>query len=97
MRIPCKGVGQRATHHVAAVGCRVLRHPSYFGWFWWAVGTQVLLSNPVCAVAYGIISWKFFHERIRYEEHKLHQFFPEYRAYVQRSYIGIPGIPNRVP
>ena len=24
-----------------------LRHPSYFGWFWWSVGTQVLLGNPV--------------------------------------------------
>lgn len=26
------------------------RHPSYFGWTTWAVGTQLVLSNPVCAI-----------------------------------------------
>jgi protein-S-isoprenylcysteine O-methyltransferase len=25
-----------------------LRHPSYCGWFWWSVGSQLLLCNPVC-------------------------------------------------
>ena len=26
----------------------VLRHPAYFGWFWWSVGTQIVLCNPIC-------------------------------------------------
>lgn len=42
-----------------------LRHPSYFGWFWWVVGTQVLLWNPLCLVGYAYVSWKFFDQRIR--------------------------------
>lgn len=31
---------------------RFCRHPGYCGWFIWAVGTQVLLLNPVCAVLF---------------------------------------------
>lgn len=44
-----------------------LRHPAYFGWFWWSVGTQVLLANPLSVLAYSYASWKFFHGRIPYE------------------------------
>ncbi len=41
----------------------VLRHPSYFGWFYWSVGTQILLGNPVCSVLYTYAAWSFFHKR----------------------------------
>lgn len=27
--------------------CSISRHPSYMGWFWWSIGTQLLLCNPV--------------------------------------------------
>ena len=40
------------------------RHPSYFGFFWWGLGTQLLLSNRICFVIYGVVLWKFFHHRI---------------------------------
>ena len=42
-----------------------LRHPAYFGFFWWSVGTQLLLCNPLCVVAYAAASWHFFSGRIR--------------------------------
>lgn len=42
-----------------------IRHPSYFGFFWWGVGTQFMLGNPVCAVGYAVVLWKFFSSRIR--------------------------------
>lgn len=42
-----------------------LRHPSYFGYYWWAVGTQVMLGNPVCAMGFAAFLWLFFHSRIR--------------------------------
>ena len=29
-----------------------LRHPSYFGWFFWSIGTQILLGNILCFVGY---------------------------------------------
>jgi len=41
-----------------------LRHPSYFGFFWWGLGTQVVLGNTVCFTAYAVILWKFFSSRI---------------------------------
>ena len=27
------------------------RHPSYVGWLYWSVGTQLILCNPVSLVA----------------------------------------------
>ena len=41
-----------------------LRHPSYFGFFWWGVGSQIILGNGVCCVGYAVVLWKFFHGRI---------------------------------
>jgi protein-S-isoprenylcysteine O-methyltransferase len=40
------------------------RHPSYFGFFWWGVGTQLLLGNTVCFLGYTGILWYFFNRRI---------------------------------
>jgi protein-S-isoprenylcysteine O-methyltransferase len=53
----------------------VMRHPSYFGFYWWAIGVQVLLINPVCLGLFVYWLQKFFSERIQYEEHTLHRFF----------------------
>lgn len=44
---------------------RWLRHPSYFGFFWWGLGTQLVLGNVVCFLAYTTILWVFFSSRIR--------------------------------
>jgi len=79
------------------VCARYLRHPSYFGWFYWALGTQVLLGNPICFVIYAVVTWKFFSVRIAYEEATLYHFFPEYSDYVARTAIGIPCISSRPP
>lgn len=54
---------------------RLSRHPSYTGWFVWAVGTQVLLCNPLSIVAYTYASWSFFADRIEFEEEMLFNFF----------------------
>lgn len=71
----------------------VLRHPAYFGYFWWAVGTQVLLANPACLVAYAVATFLFFRNRIPYEERILVRFFgSEYLDYRDRTFIGIPGM-----
>jgi len=75
------------------------RHPSYVGWFWWSVGTQVMLANPVCLVGYTAASWSFFRDRVHYEEATLINFFGHaYLAYQQRVGTGLPGIPGyRLP
>lgn len=43
------------------------RHPSYFGFFWWGLGTQFLLGNHLCFAAYSAVLWKFFAARIMSE------------------------------
>jgi protein-S-isoprenylcysteine O-methyltransferase len=42
-----------------------LRHPSYFGFFWWGLGTQLLLGNIVCLVGFTLVLWRFFKRRIK--------------------------------
>ena len=34
---------------------RYCRHPGYFGWFVWVLGTQLVLVNPVCTVAFTAV------------------------------------------
>ncbi|XP_061457833.1 protein-S-isoprenylcysteine O-methyltransferase isoform X1 [Rhineura floridana] len=69
------------------------RHPSYVGWFYWSIGTQVLLCNPICVVGYTLASWRFFRERIEEEEMTLIHFFgEEYLAYKRRVPTGLPFI-----
>ncbi|XP_055640315.1 protein-S-isoprenylcysteine O-methyltransferase isoform X3 [Toxorhynchites rutilus septentrionalis] len=71
----------------------LMRHPSYVGWFWWSIGTQVVLANPVCFIIYTVASWKFFHDRIFMEEITLLNFFgDEYYKYQQRVPTGLPFI-----
>ena len=44
-----------------------LRHPSYFGFFWWGLGTQVVSGNTLCLVGYAVVLWRFFKDRIQSE------------------------------
>nr|POE59370.1 protein-s-isoprenylcysteine o-methyltransferase [Quercus suber] len=71
----------------------LLRHPSYFGFFWWALGTQLLVGNKICLVGFALALWKFFDGRIRAEEKTLIQFFGEdYQVFRQRTPTGIPFV-----
>ncbi|KAJ5143204.1 uncharacterized protein N7515_001991 [Penicillium bovifimosum] len=72
---------------------RYLRHPSYFGFFWWGLGTQLILGNVVCFVGYSVVLWRFFSNRIQREEAYLISFFgDEYVQYRKVTSVGIPGI-----
>ncbi|KAK0709118.1 Isoprenylcysteine carboxyl methyltransferase family-domain-containing protein [Lasiosphaeria miniovina] len=71
-----------------------LRHPSYFGFFWWALGTQVVLGNPVSFILYAAVLWRFFSARIRIEEDFLVRFFgDEYLDYRKMVATRIPFVP----
>lgn len=75
----------------------ILRHPSYVGFFYWSVSTQLLLGNFVLAAAFTLVSWTFFQRRIAFEEESLCHFFPDaYPFYVARTYTGIPFIRTQV-
>eukprot|EP00536_Pseudo-nitzschia_multiseries_P014083 jgi/Psemu1/37475/gm1.37475_g len=70
------------------------RHPSYTGFYYWSLGTQVVLHNPFSAVLFAVAGWKFFSQRIPYEERSLVRLFgDQYYNYVRQSYVGIPFIP----
>ncbi|KAG0675769.1 hypothetical protein C6P41_000779 [Kluyveromyces marxianus] len=70
-----------------------LRHPSYFGFFWWSVGSQMMLLNPISLVIFVVVLWNFFNRRIAFEERYLIQFFGnEYVKYRSSVGVGIPFI-----
>uniref|UniRef100_A0A803LEW5 Protein-S-isoprenylcysteine O-methyltransferase n=1 Tax=Chenopodium quinoa TaxID=63459 RepID=A0A803LEW5_CHEQI len=70
-----------------------VRHPGYCGFFIWSVGTQIMLLNPICTLAFAVVVWKFFAGRIPYEEFFLRQFFDdEYEEYAQRVPSGVPFV-----
>ncbi|SCU88718.1 LAMI_0D11100g1_1 [Lachancea mirantina] len=85
---------QNADHVLVTEGVySSLRHPSYFGFFWWALGTQMCLLNPCSFVLFTVVLWKFFNERIEFEEKYLVQFFgQQYLHYRARVPVGIPFI-----
>ncbi|OBA23798.1 ICMT-domain-containing protein [Metschnikowia bicuspidata var. bicuspidata NRRL YB-4993] len=69
------------------------RHPSYFAYFWWFVGTQLILQNWVVALLGAIKLQLFFRIRIEYEEKFLVDFFGEqYVQYRACTPVGIPFI-----
>jgi len=63
------------------------------GWFWWSIGSQVVLNNPFCAVAYTAAAWRFFKARIDSEEAALLSFFgDEYEQFQKEVGSGVPFI-----
>ncbi|OBZ82331.1 Protein-S-isoprenylcysteine O-methyltransferase [Choanephora cucurbitarum] len=71
----------------------VMRHPSYFGFYWWALGVQILLMNPICFGLFVYWLQRFFSERIQYEEHTLDRFFgQEWKEYKQKTPTLMPYI-----
>ncbi|BFZ60356.1 farnesyl cysteine-carboxyl methyltransferase [Saitoella coloradoensis] len=70
---------------------KYFRHPSYFGFFWWGIGSQIMLANPVSIIAFGFVLWRFFSQRIEGEEKFLVKFFGDsYVRYRER-------VPTRIP
>ncbi|KAH7162349.1 Isoprenylcysteine carboxyl methyltransferase family-domain-containing protein [Dactylonectria estremocensis] len=76
------------SHRLVKTGIyAVFRHPSYFGFFYWGLGSQLVLGNVICFVGYTAVLWLFFSRRIRHEEAKLIEFFKD--DYVQyRKNVG---------
>jgi protein-S-isoprenylcysteine O-methyltransferase len=86
---------RRANHELVTWGpYRWVRHPGYAGWLIWAVGTQLLLCNPLCLVGFAAAAIRFFRSRAQYEDQLLAEFFGEqharYRAVIPS---GIPFVP----
>lgn len=71
---------------------RWLRHPSYVGFYWFSLGTQVLLGNPVSLLLYVGLLARFFRGRVRDEEAALEERFGDaYRRFRATRHLLIPG------
>ncbi|ORX33630.1 protein-S-isoprenylcysteine O-methyltransferase [Kockovaella imperatae] len=67
------------------------RHPSYCGFFYWAIATQLLLGNIISTLVFIFILGRFFSSRIREEEKYLVRFFgDDYVQYRRRVGTGLP-------
>ncbi|KAF7776011.1 hypothetical protein Agabi119p4_4404 [Agaricus bisporus var. burnettii] len=86
---------KRANHRLVVDGVYAwFRHPSYAGFFYWALGTQLVLQNPLSFSLYSILLWRFFYYRTRAEERALIKFFGQnYVEYRQRVGTKMPFIP----
>lgn len=59
-------VEKKSSHELVTTGVYALvRHPSYFGFFWWGVGSQIFLANPLSTVVFVSVLWRFFSSRIK--------------------------------
>lgn len=67
------------------------RHPSYLGFFAFAVGGQIILGNFFSTNLFVFVLQKFFRERIAVEEMILLKRYPkEYSEYKKSTWSGIP-------
>ncbi|KAI0016931.1 ICMT-domain-containing protein [Xylariomycetidae sp. FL0641] len=70
-----------------------IRHPAYFGFFYWGIGTQIVLGNPFCFIGYLVVLWHFFSQRVKDEEASLINFFgDDYINYKKRVGTGMPFV-----
>lgn len=85
---------KRKTHVLVKHGIySICRHPSYFGFFLWSVGIEVMCINPLCIIGFTYILFIFFKNRIEVEEKYLIKFFGmEYIKYKREVGALIPFI-----
>ncbi|CVL07847.1 protein-S-isoprenylcysteine O-methyltransferase [Fusarium proliferatum] len=85
---------KKDSHELVTSGIySIFRHPSYFGFFYWGLGTQLVMGNVLCFFAYAAVLWLFFSKRIKHEEAKLIEFFQsDYVQYRKRVGTKIPFI-----
>ena len=83
---------KKKDHKLVTTGIyKVFRHPAYTGYFYWGIGTQILLLNPISTLGFALALHSFFKHRIPYEEELLIEFFgQEYIDYKSRTKIWIP-------
>lgn len=86
---------KKASHVLVTSGLySSLRHPSYFGFYWWVLGIQLVMGNFFCFLAYVVVLYRYYSHRIPYEESFLVKFFgDEYVDYRKKVGTKIPFVP----
>ncbi|XBW36580.1 hypothetical protein QEN19_002155 [Hanseniaspora menglaensis] len=85
---------KKGDHQLITSGIYQLsRHPSYFGYFYWSIGCQLMCLNFVSAIVFTVVLWNFFNKRIQLEEKYLFNFFgKDYKTFKHQVWVGIPFI-----
>ena len=85
---------KRKNHVLVKYGIySICRHPSYFGFFIWSVGIEIMCVNPICTIAFAYILFEFFKARIELEEEYLIKFFGlKENSYKAIKYLSYPKI-----
>lgn len=56
-----------AAHELVTTGIySIFRHPSYTGWFYYCIGREILLLNPINFLVTTITTWLIIYYRIGY-------------------------------
>lgn len=86
---------KKASHVLVTTGIYgTLRHPSYFGFYWWVLGIQLAMGNIFCFLAYVVVLHRYYSHRIPFEESFLVKFFGgEYVDYRNKVGTKIPFVP----
>ena len=71
-----QGAWLSLTHSASSV----FRHPSYAGFFYYSIGTQIALQNPLSAIGYTLVLYRFFSRRIRCKSHRP-LYMPELKVF----------------
>lgn len=72
---------------------KYIRHPGYFGFYVFAIGTQLMLKNIISTVGFIIVLWHFFSDRIYYEEMTLVRMYGnDYVQYRDKTPTWIPFV-----
>ena len=70
---------------------KLCRHPSYFGFYWWSIGTQFILGNYIGLLIHIVMLTAFFKSRVKVEEAYLVEFFGnDYVEYKKNVKTWIP-------
>ncbi|KAH8830494.1 Isoprenylcysteine carboxyl methyltransferase family-domain-containing protein [Flagelloscypha sp. PMI_526] len=83
---------KRSNHTLVTTGIYAwFRHPSYAGFYYWAVGTQLVLQNPISFSLFVYLLWRFFYYRTR--AGSIQFFGRDYENYRRRVGTWIPFVP----
>lgn len=88
---------EKSSHRIISNGIFAIeRHPSYVGFFLFAVGNQIWLKNYFCSAIFFVVLLVFFTERISREESSLENIHKgEYSEYKEKvfsffDYVKLP-------
>lgn len=80
---------RKKTNHILITSgiYSIERHPSYLGFFVFALGIQLTLGNYISGILSLVVMNKFFKDRVNFEENYLEHFFgEEFRKYKQSTF-----------